>query len=164
MKAHLIISDINNHDINIEILFLCSNLKLSTIFQILPRSKLLILREHWNKVDKSKLKQIKNSLLQCILFTNWKTFQNLNNAKKIYLIYLFIKISENYGIPGLKAALDSYGFFGGACRLPLLDLNEDEIHNLKTIFEQSGFSWPEFNKPADIILQTNTVNFESSKS
>lgn len=63
MKAHLIISDINNHDINIEILFLCSNLKLSTIFQILPRSKLLILREHWNKVDKSKLKQIKNSLL-----------------------------------------------------------------------------------------------------
>ena len=46
-----------------------------------------------------------------------------------------------YGVAGLKAVLDAYGYYGGPCRLPLLELNEKELAELKSIFEQNGFSW-----------------------
>lgn len=44
-------------------------------------------------------------------------------------------IISEYGVPGLKAALDLSGYYGGPCRLPLSDLNEEEITNLKMIIE-----------------------------
>ena len=44
-------------------------------------------------------------------------------------------------MPGLKAALDAYGYYGGPCRLPLLDMSEEDLNNLKLIFEQNGFQW-----------------------
>lgn len=50
-------------------------------------------------------------------------------------------IIETYGVPALKAVLDAYGYYGGPCRLPLLELFETEIEKLRDIFEQSGFMW-----------------------
>lgn len=47
---------------------------------------------------------------------------------------------------GLKAALDAYGYYGGPCRLPLIELNEKELAELRSLFEQNGFSWSSMPK------------------
>lgn len=52
----------------------------------------------------------------------------------------------SYGIPGVKAVLDGYGYFGGTCRLPLLDMNEVEVQDIKSTFEKNGFQWPDLKK------------------
>lgn len=51
------------------------------------------------------------------------------------------KLTEMYGVPGLKAALDAYGYYGGPCRQPLIDLNSTEVKRVKEIFDQNGFNW-----------------------
>lgn len=57
------------------------------------------------------------------------------------------KITEMYGVPALKAALDAYGLYGGPCRLPLLELNEIEYKRVKDSFETNGFGpWLGENK------------------
>ena len=47
---------------------------------------------------------------------------------------------------GLKAALDAYGYYGGPCRLPLIELNEKELAELRSLFEQNGFLWSSMSK------------------
>ena len=47
---------------------------------------------------------------------------------------------------GLKAALDAYGYYGGPCRLPLIELNEKELAELRSLFEQNGFTWSSMSK------------------
>ena len=37
--------------------------------------------------------------------------------------------------------MDLYGYYGGSCRLPLLNLNDEDLHNLKQLFELNGFKW-----------------------
>lgn len=53
-----------------------------------------------------------------------------------------LALSEVYGVAGLKACLDAYGFYGGPCRMPLMPLNQEEVLDLKSTFEQNGFYWP----------------------
>ncbi|MBC7365033.1 MAG: dihydrodipicolinate synthase family protein, partial [Candidatus Aminicenantes bacterium] len=51
------------------------------------------------------------------------------------LIPLNRALTETYGIPAIKYALDSRGFYGGPCRTPLLPLDEKakiEINNYLT--------------------------------
>jgi len=48
-------------------------------------------------------------------------------------------VTTTYGVPGLKAAMDLLGFFGGAPRLPLLPLNEKQRAEIGAIFREAGF-------------------------
>ena len=47
-------------------------------------------------------------------------------------------VTTQFGVPGLKVALDLTGFYGGEPRLPLLRLNETHKETLKSIFVAAG--------------------------
>lgn len=47
-------------------------------------------------------------------------------------------VTAGYGVPGLKAAMDMLGFYGGPVRGPLLDLGEAERQDLKGILADAG--------------------------
>jgi 4-hydroxy-2-oxoglutarate aldolase len=44
-------------------------------------------------------------------------------------------VTTQFGIPGLKAAMDITGFFGGEPRLPLLPLDKNQRAVLSSIFQ-----------------------------
>jgi len=56
------------------------------------------------------------------------------------LIDLNKQVSGSYGVAGVKAAMDLYGFFGGVPRKPLLPLTEQEKEALKASLAQSKFA------------------------
>lgn len=45
--------------------------------------------------------------------------------------------TSNYGVPGLKAAMDMLGYFGGEPRSPLAPLGEREREDLNTILKKA---------------------------
>ncbi|MBI4481773.1 MAG: dihydrodipicolinate synthase family protein [Acidobacteria bacterium] len=45
-----------------------------------------------------------------------------------------IAVTDRHGIPGLKAAMESVGFVGGHCRLPLLQLSEEAREEIVKTF------------------------------
>jgi dihydrodipicolinate synthase/N-acetylneuraminate lyase len=45
-------------------------------------------------------------------------------------------------VPGIKALMDAYGYYGGPCRLPLADVTEEDIKEIKQTFDEHGFVWP----------------------
>jgi len=47
-------------------------------------------------------------------------------------------VTTQYGIPGLKVAMDLMGFHGGEPRLPLIRLNDAQRSTLKSIFQAAG--------------------------
>ena len=55
------------------------------------------------------------------------------------LIEPTLAVTSRYGIPGLKAAMDLSGYYGGHSRLPLLHVTGAEIEEIKNIFTGSGF-------------------------
>ena len=60
-------------------------------------------------------------------------------ALQMRLIEPTIAITSRYGIPGLKAAMDLFGYHAGKSRLPLLPISDAEIKNIKDIFKNAGF-------------------------
>jgi 4-hydroxy-2-oxoglutarate aldolase len=60
-------------------------------------------------------------------------------ALQMRLIEPTIAITSRYGIPGLKAAMDLFGYHGGGSRLPLLPITDTEIKEIKYIFKNAGF-------------------------
>jgi 4-hydroxy-2-oxoglutarate aldolase len=48
-----------------------------------------------------------------------------------------LAITSRFGVPGLKAALDMAGFYGGPPRLPLCPLDADRRQELRTILEEA---------------------------
>ncbi len=46
-------------------------------------------------------------------------------------------VTVTYGVPGLKAAMDMLGFFGGAPRLPLLPSTEKDKQEIRAILEKA---------------------------
>lgn len=50
-----------------------------------------------------------------------------------------IAVTKRFGVPGLKAALDAFGYYGGKTRLPLEELDSDSKSGLLHIFQNSGF-------------------------
>jgi len=71
------------------------------------------------------------------------TRRNIDKAQILQdkLISPDLAITEMYGVAGLKAAMDAFGYYGGPCRLPLPDLTEHELNMVKIEFEKSGFNW-----------------------
>jgi len=66
---------------------------------------------------------------------------NHKEAKELQmrLIGPTLAVTSRYGIPGLKAAMDLFGYYGGCSRLPLLPITDAEINDIKNIFTGAGF-------------------------
>jgi len=66
---------------------------------------------------------------------------NHSEAKELQmrLIEPTLAVTSRYGIPGLKAAMDLSGYYGGQSRLPLLPITSAEIEDIKNIFTGAGF-------------------------
>jgi 4-hydroxy-2-oxoglutarate aldolase len=47
-------------------------------------------------------------------------------------------VTAKFGIPGLKAAMDLIGMYGGPVRPPLLPLEQQEKDELKSILREAG--------------------------
>ncbi|MFP3912834.1 MAG: dihydrodipicolinate synthase family protein [Desulfobacteraceae bacterium] len=63
-----------------------------------------------------------------------------HEAKEIQLrlIAANAAVTSRFGIPGLKAAMEMIGMYGGPVRAPLLPLTETERETLKKILEEAG--------------------------
>jgi 4-hydroxy-2-oxoglutarate aldolase len=65
---------------------------------------------------------------------------NYEDAKQLQLRMIPVNqaITANYGVPGLKAAMDMLGYFGGDPRLPLLPSSETEKSEIREILAKAG--------------------------
>jgi 4-hydroxy-2-oxoglutarate aldolase len=59
-------------------------------------------------------------------------------AIQLQLIPANIAVTAHLGIPGLKAALDMLGYYGGPARSPLMPLPEADKANLRVILSEAG--------------------------
>ncbi len=50
-----------------------------------------------------------------------------------------LAVTKNFGVAGMKHAMDLFGFYGGPTRRPLLPLERAEAEKLKSTFVASGF-------------------------
>jgi len=48
-------------------------------------------------------------------------------------------VTRSHGVPGLKATLDWYGYYGGPLRSPLLPVSDSVMYSIKHAFNDSGF-------------------------
>ncbi len=66
---------------------------------------------------------------------------NHAESKKLQmrLIEPTMAVTSRYGVPGLKAAMDLSGYYGGRTRLPLLPIAREEKEEIKNIFTAAGF-------------------------
>ncbi|PAA85235.1 hypothetical protein BOX15_Mlig014805g1, partial [Macrostomum lignano] len=48
-------------------------------------------------------------------------------------------VTRRLGVPGLKAAMELFGMYGGPCRLPLVPLSKEKRAELRAEFERNGF-------------------------
>ncbi len=64
----------------------------------------------------------------------------IDEGRKLHLRMLPVNlaITTRFGVPGLKAALDMVGFYGGPPRLPLRPLDAERRQELRTILETAG--------------------------
>ncbi len=58
---------------------------------------------------------------------------------QLRLVEPTLAVTSRYGVPGLKAAMDLTGYYGGRSRLPLLPITSAEIEEIKNIFTGTGF-------------------------
>ncbi len=78
---------------------------------------------------------------QCLNVIRLYKDGNHAEAKKLQmrLIEPTLAVTSRYSIPGLKAAMDLTGYYGGHSRLPLLPITSAEIEEIKNIFTGAGF-------------------------
>lgn len=60
--------------------------------------------------------------------------------RQLALIEVNTAVTSRYGVPGLKAALDALGYYGGPTRPPLLPLLDSELEDLHAVLHRAGFS------------------------
>ena len=53
-----------------------------------------------------------------------------------------VQVTKQFGVPGLKKAMDWFGYYGGRTREPLLPLTDSETASLKQAFVDSGYMPP----------------------
>ncbi len=72
-----------------------------------------------------------------------RLYQNGNHTEakslQMRLIEPTLAVTSKYGVPGLKAAMELSGYYGGYSRLPLLSIPSAEIEEIKNIFTVAGF-------------------------
>lgn len=47
------------------------------------------------------------------------------------------QVTRRFGVPGLKTALEWFGYYGGPTRLPLVPLKEEEVEAMRKVFQKS---------------------------
>ena len=57
---------------------------------------------------------------------------------QLRLIRLNDAVTARWGVPGLKAALDEVGYYGGPPRSPLMPLGESDRARLRQILHEAG--------------------------
>ncbi|KAM6184189.1 4-hydroxy-2-oxoglutarate aldolase, mitochondrial isoform 2-T2 [Erethizon dorsatum] len=58
---------------------------------------------------------------------------------QLRLIEPNIAVTRRFGIPGLKKAMDWFGYYGGPCRAPLQGLNPADEEVLRVDFSSNGW-------------------------
>ena len=73
------------------------------------------------------------------IYTSFKE-NNIKGAMELQAKLLPVSdaLTRRFGVPGLKAALDSKGMRGGPCRSPLLPVSEDVKKEIMAILDNSG--------------------------
>jgi 4-hydroxy-2-oxoglutarate aldolase len=76
----------------------------------------------------------------CVKLYNLFLEEKWEEALKLQfdLIPLNKAIIHTSGVPAIKYSLDLLGYFGGRCRLPLPDLNEEEKSQIKALLQGLG--------------------------
>jgi 4-hydroxy-2-oxoglutarate aldolase len=73
------------------------------------------------------------------ILTQFRTGElNVARSIQLRLIEANTAVTARYGIPGLKAAMDMLGYFGGPVRSPLLSLGKEEKKALRHILVEAG--------------------------
>jgi 4-hydroxy-2-oxoglutarate aldolase len=71
----------------------------------------------------------------------WDAYKNgdFERAKKLQhrLLLASDALTAKFGVPGLKAAMDRAGLYGGPCRKPLLPLDKDSTRKLEAILDEA---------------------------
>ncbi len=75
---------------------------------------------------------------ECVKIMHYVNEGKLNEAKKLQmnLIAANKAVTSKYGVPGLKAAMDLLGYFGGNPRSPLSSLTAAQKEDLKSILKK----------------------------
>ena len=55
------------------------------------------------------------------------------------LLHCLLQVTRRFWIPGLKKAMDLFGYYGGPCRAPLAPLSPAEVEELRGIFSRNGW-------------------------
>ena len=76
---------------------------------------------------------------QCIKIYDFVRRGNFEAARQLQLKMLPVNnaVTATYGVPGLKAAMDMLGYFGGDPRLPLLPASKQERSEIKEILQKA---------------------------
>jgi 4-hydroxy-2-oxoglutarate aldolase len=56
----------------------------------------------------------------------------------LHLIEANTAVTSRFGVPGLKAAMDMLGYYGGPVRSPLLPLSEEDQAALRKVLVKAG--------------------------
>jgi len=59
-------------------------------------------------------------------------------ARQLPLIEANAAVTSRFGVPGLKAAMDMLGYYGGPVRSPLLPLEGEDRRVLRAVLETAG--------------------------
>ncbi|MGD8493578.1 MAG: dihydrodipicolinate synthase family protein, partial [Desulfobacterales bacterium] len=76
---------------------------------------------------------------QCVAILDQVKKSNLDAARDLQLKMIPVNqaVTAVYGVPGLKAAMDMLGYFGGDPRLPLLPSSERERSEIEDILKKA---------------------------
>lgn len=76
---------------------------------------------------------------QCVAILDQVKKGSLDSARDLQLKMIPVNqaVTARYGVPGLKAALDMLGYFGGAPRLPLLPASKRERSEIEAILKKA---------------------------
>lgn len=50
-----------------------------------------------------------------------------------------LQVTRRFGIPGLKKAMEWFGYYGGPCRAPLAPLSPRQVEELRGTFSTNGW-------------------------
>jgi len=75
----------------------------------------------------------------CVKIFDLVKADDLDAARELQLKMIPVNqaVTATYGVPGLKAAMDMLGYFGGDPRLPLLPSSEQERSEIKNILKKA---------------------------
>ncbi|NXY92759.1 HOGA1 protein, partial [Alcedo cyanopectus] len=65
----------------------------------------------------------------------WKEARDLQHR----LIEPNMAVTRRFGIPGLKKAMEWFGYYGGPCRAPLAPLSSTQVEELRSTFSANGW-------------------------